>query len=80
MDTDTKTPAAGAGSRAAAGSACAHREQPEMGYVRWHEDADRRLAACEQQHRCRACGLYIWSEFWQSPNAPAQPRREGGAA
>lgn len=51
------------------GSACAHREQPAMGYVQWHEDADQRLAAGEQQFRCRACGLFIWSEFWKSPNS-----------
>lgn len=57
-------------SPASAGSACAHREQPAMGYLQWHEDADQRLAAGEQQHRCHVCGLYIWSEFWKSPNAP----------
>ena len=61
---DSGTPLAGA-----AGSPCAHREQPAMGYAQCHEDADRRLASGEQQFRCRVCGLYVWSEFWRSPNA-----------
>lgn len=61
-----------------AGSACAHREQPAMGYLQWHEDADRRLAAGEQQHRCHACGLYIWAEFWKSPNARRSAAPGGG--
>ncbi len=47
------------------GSPCAHRQQPDMDYVHWHEDADRRLAAGERQRRCRACGLYVWGEFWK---------------
>ena len=57
------------------GSACAHREQPAMGYTQWHEDADRRMARGEQQHLCDVCGLYIWTEFWKSPNAHGEPRR-----
>lgn len=45
---------------------CLHGEQPDMGYVQWHEDADRRIKAGQKQRQCRACGRFIWAEYWQT--------------
>ncbi len=56
------------------GSPCAHRQQPDMDYVHWHEDGDRRLANGEKQTKCPTCGLYVWGEFWK----PAPKSNNGG--
>jgi len=51
------------------GSACAHRPEPELGYMQWMADAERRRSRGEKQRWCNGCIRYVWDEYW--PNASA---------
>lgn len=40
-----------------------HPNEPKLGYLEAHADADRRIKRREQQWRCGRCGLWVWAEF-----------------
>ena len=45
-------------------SKCKHRNQPNMAYIDFHQDAVVRRKRGEKQIFCLECGKYVWGEYW----------------
>jgi hypothetical protein len=43
---------------------CPAHNEPALGYLQWHYDAERRGKAGERQRKCLLCGLWIWEEHY----------------
>ena len=39
---------------------CLHHQRSGLGYLAWHEDAERRMDRGEKQVRCPDCHLWLW--------------------
>lgn len=50
---------------AAAKEKCPLHGDPQLPYLAWHEDAERRSTRGERQRRCPTCKLWIWPEFFK---------------
>jgi hypothetical protein len=47
---------------------CPWHRPSELGYLAWHEDAERRGAAGEKQQQCPVCHYWFWPhEFGEKP-------------
>ena len=53
---------------------CAHRPEPELGYVAWHLDAQERHKRGERQRKCENCGKFIWGSFWGPADWPTKDK------
>lgn len=49
--------------------ACSWHQRSQLGYIAWHEDAERRTNAGERQRRCPVCLRWLWAEEWGAPPA-----------
>lgn len=41
---------------------CPWHQSPEMGYLRWHRDAEKRDAEGQKQKQCPVCGYWFWPD------------------
>lgn len=41
---------------------CSHHNMLDLGYVAWHEEAERRAASGWEQTQCSDCGLWLWPD------------------
>jgi hypothetical protein len=45
-------------------------EEPDLGYMQWHADAERRHRAGERQLWCGMCGKWIWEAHISEEHRP----------
>jgi hypothetical protein len=48
---------------------CQAHNAPELPYLQWHYDAERRGKRGERQYKCLLCGLWQWEEHYTDKNA-----------
>lgn len=59
-------------------SACElHPNEPRLGYLQAHADAEARMKRGERQVRCEQCGLWVWSEFMTNIKWLIEYREDG---
>lgn len=52
-------------------------QEPDLGYIQWHADADRRHKAGERQLWCGACGKWVWEEHVSDEHRPRCVTKHG---
>lgn len=41
---------------------CSEHKQSKLGYLQWHDDAERRTKAGQKQKQCPKCSLWLWED------------------